>query len=278
MAIYRYPPEVHEFVKKWAPRLRDDELAEACNAELGTSFTARTMKSFRGNHGYRNYQKRWTSEEYWKYQKKWPQGMYEFIRDNSWGVSSKDMAEMVNERFGTHFTPQRMKCFRAQCHIKSGCTGWFQKGREPGNKGRKQSEYCSPEKLAASRATQFTKGHRPVNELPVGSITIGKHGYLLRKKQMEGGQWDRWEFLHRAVWEEHNGPVPEGMCIAFKDGNKTNCNIENLILLRRTEIATMSKKGYWFEDPDLTETAAYVVRLQQTAKRKRKGDGKNERT
>lgn len=95
MAVYRYPQEVHDFVKKWAPKLRDDDLAEKCNRELGTSFTAQSMKSFRGNHGYRNGKKQWSSEEYWKYQKVYPQGMYEFVRDNSWGVSSKTYEELI---------------------------------------------------------------------------------------------------------------------------------------------------------------------------------------
>ena len=62
MAVYRYPPEVHEFVKKWATALRDDDLAEACNKELGTHFTTSGMKSFRGSHGYKNHKKQWTSE------------------------------------------------------------------------------------------------------------------------------------------------------------------------------------------------------------------------
>lgn len=271
MAVHKYPQEVHEFVKKYAPELRDVELAEACNAELGTHFTEKSIKAFRGNHGYRNYMGRWTSADYWKYQTKWPQGMYEFIRDNSWGVSSAEMAEMVNERFGTHFTPQRMKCFRAQRGIRSGVTGWYRKGRPPANKGRRQSEFCTPEKLKASRATQYQKGHRPVNELPVGTIVTGKGGYLIRKKAMEGGQWGRWEFLHRAVWEEHNGTIPDGMCIVFKDGNKQNCDIDNLMIVSRAEMVTLNKKGYVFDNPDLTETALYVVRLQQRANRRKKG-------
>ena len=95
MAVYRYPPEVHEFVKEWAPKLRDRDLAEACNKKLGTNFTAGSMKAFRGNHGYRNGKKQYTKEEYWKYQTYYPQGMYEFIRDNSWNVGSADMARMV---------------------------------------------------------------------------------------------------------------------------------------------------------------------------------------
>ena len=264
MAVYRYPPEVHELVKKYAPVMRDQELAEKCNQELGTQFTANKMKQFRGNHGYRNFQKQLSSEEYWKYQTKWPKGMFEFIRDNSWGVSSKDMAQMVNEKFGTDFNQHRMKCFRAKYGIKSGVTGWYQKGHPPGTKGKTIEEICKhdPEKLARVRATQFKKGDRPVNEMPIGTVTVAGNGYKVRKVSMTGSQWERWELLHRAVWEEHNGPIPEGMAVTFRDGDKMNCDISNLMLISRGEAAAMARKGLWSEDPELSETALAMVRLQ----------------
>lgn len=273
--VYKYPQEVHDFVKKWAPKLRDQDLAEACNKELGTSFTAQKMKSFRGNHGYRNGQKQWTKEEYWKYQKYYPQGMYEFVKENSWGVSSKDMAEMVNEKFGTTFTASDMKQFRARHGIKSGCIGWFQKTFPPGNKGKKLEEYVKdPERVEAIknkiRATQFKKGEKPHNLLPVGTIRVTSEGYKIRKKQMEGSIWERWEPLHRAVWEEHNGPIPEGMMVSFKDSDHLNCDIDNLMLITKAESITLSKLGYRFEDPDLTEAGLQVVRLKQAIAKKRK--------
>lgn len=271
MAVYRYPPEVHEFVKEWAPKLRDQDLAELCNRELGTSFTTTGMKSFRGNHGYRNGQKQWTSEEYWKYQTYWPAGMYEFIRDNSWGVSSREMAEIVNEKFGTQFTPNRMKSFRAKYKIRSGVTGWYQRGHSPGTKGKTIEEICGhdPEKLAWVRSTQFKKGHRPANEMDVGTVMVNSNGYKIRKVSMTGTQYERWEFLHRAVWEEHNGPIPDGMVVIFKDGDKSNCDISNLMLATRGEMAVITKKDLRSHDPDLTETAVYMARLQMAASKKK---------
>lgn len=272
---WKYPQEVHDFVKKWAPKLRDDDLAEACNKELGTSFTAQSIKAFRGNHGYRNGKKQWTKEEYWKYQKRYPQGMYEFVRDNSWGVSSKDMAAMVNEKFGTDFSATMMKQFRQRHGIKSGVTGWYQKGHPPGNKGKKLEEYVGEERAAEIKQriapTQFKKGERPVNEMPVGTIVVNSDGYKLRKKQMEGTIWERWEFLHRAVWEEHNGPIPEGMVVTFKDTNKLNCDIDNLMLITKGENAALTGYGYRSSDPDLTEAGLKVVRLKKAIKEKRKG-------
>lgn len=36
------------------------------------------------------------------------------------------------------------------------------------------------------------------------------------------------EYLHRAVWQSHNGPIPAGVHIHHKDGNPENNAIENL--------------------------------------------------
>lgn len=280
MAIFRYPPEVHELVKEWAPKLRDKELAEKCNRELGTHFTAAKMKTFRGNHGYRNNRGRWTHEEYWKYQTKYPQGMYEFIRDNSWGVPSREMAEMVNEKFGTTFTPTQMKSFRQRHGIKSGVTGWYQKGHPPANKGKKLEEYITdPDRLAEIRAkqapTQFKKGTRPPNEVPVGTERVTTDGYRIRKIKDKGTQWERWEFVHRATWEEHNGPIPENGMIIFKDGNKLNCDISNLMLISNRENAVLNRWKLRSEDPDLLETGVNVARLKiavKDAKKRRKNE------
>ena len=268
----RYPKEVHEYVKENCKTMRDRELAEACNELFGTSITPQTMKHFRGNHKYKNDLGQCSKEDYWKYQTRYPQGMYEFIRDNSWGVSSKDMAQMCNEKFGTNWTQTGMKQFRQRHGIKSGVTGWYQKGHEPGTKGKTIEEICGhdEEKLARVRATQFKKGQRPQNELPVGSIVVNSEGYKIRKKQMDGTLWERWEFLHRAVWREHYGEIPEGMMIIFKDNNRLNCDISNLMMITKNENAVMNKLKLRSQDPDLTETGVNLAKLKLAAKEKRK--------
>ena len=281
MAVYRYSEEVHEFVKENCTKLRDQELAIACNEALGTEFTTQKMKAFRTNHGYKNHMKQYSREEYWKYQTKYPKGMYEFIRDKSWGVSSKEMAEMVNEKFGTDLTPTRMKQFRQKQGIKSGLTGWYQKGHAPGNKGKKLEEYITdPERLADIRRriapTQFKKGQKAINELPVGSVRV-VDGYKLIKVQAKGTQWERWKFLHREVWIEHNGEIPEGYIVSFKDSNPLNCDIDNLMLITKRENAILNQKKLRFEDPDLTETALNMTRLQNAADDIRK-ERKNEQS
>lgn len=41
--------------------------------------------------------------------------------------------------------------------------------------------------------------------------------------------------LHRKVWEQHNGPIPEGYDVHHIDGDRSHNNIENLQLMQRTE-------------------------------------------
>ena len=127
------------------------------------------------------------------------------------------------------------------------------------------------EAIEKTRATRFRKGDRPANELPVGSVVVNSYGYKLRKRQMEGTLWERWEFLHRAVWEEHNGPVPEGMVVTFKDSDRLNCDIDNLILVTRGENAALTRLDYRFEDPDLTEAGLNVIRLKNKVRELRQG-------
>lgn len=268
MAVYRYPPEVHEFVKLWAPVYRDADLAEECNKLFGTNFNVDRMKAFRNNHNYRNGHKQWSKEEYWRYQKRYPQGMYEFIRDNSWGVPSKDMARMVKEKFGVEFSAVGMKQFRQRHGIKSGLTGWYQRGHSPGNKGRKIEEYMSPEAVAKVRQSTFKKGHRPANEKELGSIMVMKGRKYIKVSQAEY-LWDRWKPYNHYIWEQHHGPVPEGRKIMHKDGDPMNCDIDNLELVTFAELVTMNRKGYRSKDPEQTMTGLAVVRLMNKAKEKR---------
>ena len=269
MGVYKYPDEVHEFVRENCKKYRDWDLAEMCNDRFGTNFTKLKMRAFRANHGYRSGFGRLSKEEYRKVQTKFPQGMYEFVRDNSYGVPSKELAQLVNERFGTDFSPDKIKAYCQRNGIKRGITGWFQKGHEPANKGRKASEYASPEALERSRRTQFGKGNIPSNSVPVGTITVIDSDKLIKVSDT-GAQWDRWKYLSRYTWEQHNGPIPEGMCVMFKDGNNLNCDISNLALATKGEIAIMNKKGLRSDIPEVTEAGLNVVRLMNAAKKRRK--------
>ncbi|WP_248555613.1 HNH endonuclease signature motif containing protein [Paraburkholderia terrae] len=65
-----------------------------------------------------------------------------------------------------------------------------------------------------------------------GEERVWQDGYLFRKT--ESG----WIAAHIALWEQHNGPVPQSHVIMFKDGDKTRIELENLACISRAEQLT----------------------------------------
>ena len=106
----------------------------------------------------------------------------------------------------------------------------FQKGQTPPNKGQKMSKdlYEKVEK------TMFKKGNKPMNTQPIGTIhqrkDTGGKMYLYIKLADS-----KWQLLNRYTWEQHNGPIPKGMVVVYKDGNYLNNDINNLLMITLKE-------------------------------------------
>lgn len=103
----------------------------------------------------------------------------------------------------------------------------FKKGHKTWNKGRPMS----PEVYAKAKATMFKCGQQPLNYRPVGSERISVDGYVEIKVADPG----IWKLKHRVLWEDANGPIPKGMMIKFKNGNKLDIRLDNLIMITQAE-------------------------------------------
>lgn len=109
----------------------------------------------------------------------------------------------------------------------------FKKGHIPFNQGKEEHEFRSKEGIERCKATQFKTGHLPYNTRPIGYESIHSDGYVYIK--VEGKK--RMVPKHRHVWQQHHGEIPRGMCVAFRDGNRQNCDISNLMLITEAEKA-----------------------------------------
>lgn len=83
--------------------------------------------------------------------------------------------------------------------------------------------------------TRFKKGHRPQTWVPIGSKRITKDGILQTKVSDTGYTPRDWKSVHSLLWEAHNGPVPAGHIVVFRNGNRRDIRIENLELITRVE-------------------------------------------
>lgn len=255
----RYPPAVHEFIKANVKGTTTAELVTMTNAACGTCFTVTQMKSYKHNHKLKSETPcgvpPGTSI-------KFPAGILERLREIAPGRTRPEIAEILNSEFGAGtVTAKQVNGLMKNNKICSGRDGRFYAGQKSWNKGK------HPPTVGRMAETQFRKGEHPHNYLPVGSIVHNSDGYLMRKI----ADPSTWEFVHRATWEAAHGKIKPGEAVTFKDGNKDNCSLDNLILVTNDENLELNRRKLRSKYGELTEIGVSIARLNVTARKKRKG-------
>jgi hypothetical protein len=127
----------------------------------------------------------------------------------------------------------------------------FKKGEKPMNYGKKMA----PDIYEKCKATMFKKGAKPPNWKPDGSERVDVEGYTMIKVNGKFIQ------KHVHIWNQYHGEVPKGSAVIFKDGNRQNLIIENLILVTRKEL--MLKNTIQRYDPELQFTMKVLSKLKK---------------
>lgn len=199
---------------------------------------------------------------------KYPDGMAEYIRGIAEGRSTAELVAAVNKKYGEGtINARQMRAYKKNHRINTGLTGRFEPGHVPANKGQKMSA----EAYAKAAPTMFKKGNVPANHMDIGEYTHTTDGYLVQKVKETGTQRERFEFVHRRVWEWHNGPIPDGMMVSFLDGDKDNCDIANLVLIDNAENLELARSSLRFENAEFTKAGVMAARVRVAARRRKRG-------
>lgn len=129
----------------------------------------------------------------------------------------------------------------------------FKKGQVLWNKGIKNSTGYSE--------TRWKKGNIPPTARPVGYERINKDGHIEIKVEVNR----QMVYKHRWVWEQANGEIPKGVVVSFKNGIRTDCRIENLILLTRAELARLNQSYIKYSTPETHETCILLAKIKDKA-------------
>ncbi len=177
---------------------------------------------------------------------------FKFIDDQIEGRSSAEITALFNEHFGSDLRATQIRAFIKNNGLESGLDCRFQPGLTPWNTGMKGVVY------PGGVATQFKKGHRPANWMPIGSERVNADGYL-DVKVADGKKQHNWKGKHVLIWEDANGPVPEGHAVIFGDSNKMNVVLENLILVSRAQLVRLNKFNLIQGSAELTKTGVLIA-------------------
>ena len=183
-----------------------------------------------------------------------------FFEEYVFGHSYDEIQIAFIEKFGWEISIGQIKSYIGNHHLNTGKTGRFQKGQVAHNKGAKMSK----EVYEKAKNTMFTKGHVPHNHKPVGSERVNVDGYIEIKVE----EPRKWQLKHNVVWENHNGKIPKGSVVIFLDRNKMNVTIDNLKLIKRSELLIMNRYNLYGENADVTEVGTNLAKLIDVTNKK----------
>lgn len=96
----------------------------------------------------------------------------------------------------------------------------FKPGQKAWNHG---THYTAGGRSAETRFKPGRPAEEARNYVPIGSLRVNADGYLERKTTDDPSMYParRWVAVHRLVWMEANGSVPDGHVVVFKPGRRT---------------------------------------------------------
>ena len=253
-----YSQEIQDYIRLHVQGTTTENLVLMVNAKFNAGFTKAKMKSYKTNHKLRSGTPCGLPAE--RATMLYPAGIKKFIAKNHVGIGPKNMAELLNHTFGTHYTAKQMKSYYANHKINSETTGYFLKGHTPANKGQKG--YYAP----GCEKGWFQKGQVPVNHKQVGSERIDKDGYTLVKT----AEPNVWRLKHRMIWEAAHGKVPAGYVVTFLDGDKHNFDPGNLALISQAENVVMETSSLRSENPEFTKTGILIAKVTLAGSQRKK--------
>ncbi len=153
-----------------------------------------------------------------------------------------------NDLFKRDVTKHNLCSYRRRKGFRTGRTGQYGNDRDhDGNRG-----------VRMINAGSFKKGCEPFKVDETGTERKNKTGGYVRVKDKNG----KWVSKQIYVWELHNGKIPKGHAVTFKDGNRENFDIDNLELLTRVELLRINQLTPLIVDESLREPIRTLGKLQ----------------
>ena len=184
-----------------------------------------------------------------KKQHKWTDEEKEYLASIVKGSTYEEITKQMNDKFEYNFSKEQIKGMMYRNKLTTGTVGYFKKGSIPWNKGLKG--------YMGANKTSFKKGTIPPQYRPVGSERVTKDGYTEIKVEDP----NKWELKHRFIYKQRYGEIPKGSTIIFADGDKSNLDIDNLLLVSRKQLLFMNRNNLITENKEFTKVGVNIANV-----------------
>lgn len=160
--------------------------------------------------------------------------LVKFIDDNRMKFNVEILCEMINKEFNKFITPKTLRKY------------FYRHGLDYKKK-------IKPKII------------RAYNSKPIGYESNPDKNGLIRVKVTQTS----WMYKQRYIYEKHYGSIPKGYNVIFLNSDKTDFRIENLGLIKISDMKVLYCRGLNSKDSDVTKLGIEVSKLFNEIKRKR---------
>lgn len=248
---------------------RVEDVCRLYEEKFGKPVTVGQMRAAASNHGWcpkrkgmRPGPRKWTDEELgWleRYMPTMPRKELAALYEQEWGKPiTHAQLDNLCTRYGWQGAPN---------------TGRFVSGDpRSGATGEHLERF-----LEGGKKTRFQKGHKGTNTQPMYSEAVRLEGSsktptvfikipgpspYASQKATGWNQESHWVHKRRWVWEQENGPIPEGHVVVHLDGDTMNCELENLECVPRRVLVFLNKHGPAYAGPEVNPARIRLAQLR----------------
>lgn len=180
----------------------------------------------------------------------------EFIHKNAPTMYRRILVDALNKAFGTNFpyTTVKSYCVRHKLTAPGG-DGKFTSDSANWQRGLSKEEF-----KAHYSEESFKKMTSPMLESnrihKIGDVVI-RHDrkYIYINEDYGKPINQRIQEYGRYLWEQVNGPIPDGFMIVYLDGDYMNCTIDNLICVPKKYRAFLMHNSWWNSPAEIKAAA-----------------------
>ncbi len=221
----RTPQDILDFIQQQSEKYPPAKIVLLLNNEFGCNYSPQQISEIKRYYNFPLYKNPIQNP-----------ALKKFICEQIKGKSLKELTELVNKTFNSSFSQQKIRDLKARLKLSNGINVKFKKGQTPWNKGKKGCK-------------SFSK--------PIGSERITSNGYI----QLKVKEPNVWMHKQRYLYEKHIGKIPPGTMVSFKDGNRQNFNLDNLILMSLQEAIIMTHNKFWSNNPEITQAGHTLSKI-----------------
>lgn len=215
--------------------------------------------------------------------------MVEYLSLEAAGKTISELADLINEKFGKSITPYQVetakyrngiKSYKKPGHYRLIFTDEIKKYIQENYQGKIAAELATEinQKFDTKFSAKQIRQHLDDNRLASGVDCRFKKGVEhFKYKEIGEERTDyrgrtyikvadgRWKLKSHVVWEEKNGPMPEGTVLMYLDQDETNWRYDNLVLVSRKDQGNTLAIGLT-EDPDINSAVINVAKMKTKLK------------